>query len=114
MENNNKKGKPKAYPIEMKKQALEMFADKCAEIGNKRESAKYVAELLGIGCFDTVLVWANRANISPSKNVSNALRQQAELKNLRKENAELKRANNILKAASAFFGAELDRQQKPL
>ncbi|MTE17577.1 transposase [Streptomyces sp. TRM43335] len=35
--------------------------------------------------------------------------EREELKQLRKENAELRRANEILKAASAFFAAELDR-----
>jgi len=34
----------------------------------------------------------------------------AELKRLKRENAELRRANDILKAAASFFGAELDRQ----
>ena len=33
---------------------------------------------------------------------------QAEIKKLKRENAELRRANEILKAASAFFAAELD------
>jgi len=37
--------------------------------------------------------------------------ESAELKRLKKENAELRRANEILKAASAFFAAELDRPQ---
>ena len=36
----------------------------------------------------------------------------AELKRLKRENAELRRANDILKAAAHFFGAELDRQSK--
>lgn len=36
----------------------------------------------------------------------------AELKRLKRENAVLRRANSILKAASAFFGAELDRQSR--
>jgi transposase len=35
--------------------------------------------------------------------------ESEELKRLRRENAELRRANEILKAASAFFAAELDR-----
>jgi transposase len=35
--------------------------------------------------------------------------QSAELTRLKRENAELRRANEILKAAAAFFGAELDR-----
>ena len=38
--------------------------------------------------------------------------ERARMKQLEKENKELKRANEILKAASAFFGAELDRQSK--
>ena len=36
----------------------------------------------------------------------------AELRRLKRENAELRRANDILKAAAHFFGAELDRQSK--
>jgi transposase len=35
-----------------------------------------------------------------------------QIKALKKENAELRRANEILKAASAFFAAELDRRLK--
>ena len=38
--------------------------------------------------------------------------ESGELKRLKRENAELKRANGILKAASAFFAAELDRPQR--
>ncbi len=38
--------------------------------------------------------------------------EQAELKRLRKENFELRRANDILQAAASFFGAELDRRHK--
>src|SRR4029077_18430814 len=38
--------------------------------------------------------------------------ESVELKRLRRENAELKRANAILKAASSFFAAELDRPQR--
>jgi transposase len=38
--------------------------------------------------------------------------EQAELKRLKRENAELRRANDILKSAASFFGAELDRQSR--
>jgi transposase len=38
--------------------------------------------------------------------------EQAELTRLRKENRELQRANDILKAAAVFFGAELDRRHQ--
>ena len=40
--------------------------------------------------------------------------EHAEIKRLKRENAELRRANEILKAASAFFAAELDRPQRTL
>jgi len=36
----------------------------------------------------------------------------AEIKRLKRENAELRRANAILKAASTFFAAELDRPER--
>ena len=38
--------------------------------------------------------------------------ESAELKRLKRENAELRRANEILKAAAGFFAAELDRPQR--
>jgi transposase len=38
--------------------------------------------------------------------------ERDELKALRRENAELRRANEILKSASAFFAAEIDRPQR--
>ena len=38
--------------------------------------------------------------------------ERARIRQLERENKELRRANEILKAASAFFGAELDRQSK--
>ena len=38
--------------------------------------------------------------------------ERARIKELERENRELRRANEILKAAAAFFGAELDRKQK--
>ncbi len=38
--------------------------------------------------------------------------ERSELKELRKENRELRRANDILQAAASFFGAELDRRHQ--
>jgi transposase len=38
--------------------------------------------------------------------------EQQELAKLRKENFELRRANDILQSAATFFGAELDRRHK--
>jgi transposase len=50
-----------------------------------------------------------RAEIDSGQRQGTTSEESAELKRLRRENAELRRANEILKAASAFFAAELDR-----
>jgi transposase len=49
--------------------------------------------------------------LTPASGPGTTGEESAELKRLRRENAELRRANEILKAASAFFPAELDRPQ---
>ncbi len=71
-----------------------------------------VAGLLGVGTAETVRKWVRQAEIDGGLRPGVSTEESAELKRLRRENAELKRANGILKAASAFFAAELDRPQR--
>jgi len=97
------------YPEEIKKQALELFRESIPEYKAKKTTAQRVAELLGIGCFDTVLTWVRQAEVDSGKRSGVTSETAEELRQLRREVAELKRANAILKAASAFFAAELDR-----
>ena len=68
-----------------------------------------VARLLGIGTPETVRKWVRQAEVDGGRRPGTTTEESAELKRLRRENAELKRANAILKAASTFFAAELDR-----
>ena len=97
------------YPEEIKKQALELFRESISEYKAKRTTAKRVAELLGIRSFDTVLAWVKQADVDSGKRFGVTTETAEELRQLRREVAELKRANAILKAASVFFAAELDR-----
>jgi transposase len=53
--------------------------------------------------------WVRHDQIDAGQRPGTTTEESAELKRLRRENAELKRANEIVKAASAFFAAELDR-----
>jgi transposase len=55
--------------------------------------------------------WVRQAQVDVGARAGVTSEESAELKRLRRENAELRRANEILKAASAFFAAELDRPQ---
>jgi len=103
--------KPGKYPLEIKEQAVAMFGRTRTDFKNQVECAKHVADLLGIGSHATVLGWIRQAAIDTGQKPGTTTEELAELRRLRRENAELKRANGILKAASAFFAAELDRPQ---
>jgi transposase len=52
--------------------------------------------------------WVRQAEVDAGRRVGRSSEESEELKRLRRENAELRRANEILKAASAFFARELD------
>jgi transposase len=53
--------------------------------------------------------WVRQAEVDAGQRPGSTTEESAEIKRLKREMAELRRANEILKAASAFFAAELDR-----
>ena len=68
-----------------------------------------VGELLGVS-HHTLRAWyRDSASVRDNSDASGGETMEEELRRLRRENRELKRANGILKTASAFFAAELDR-----
>ncbi len=68
-----------------------------------------VAKLLGVGTPETVRKWCRQAEVDAGSRPGVTSEEAAELKRSKREVAELKRANAILRSASAFFAAELDR-----
>jgi transposase len=68
-----------------------------------------VAQKLGSATAETLRKWVRRAEIDDGTRPGLTSQEHAEIKRLKPENAELRRENEILKAASAFFAAELDR-----
>jgi transposase len=97
------------YPEEIRRQAVDLFSSSLPEYKTRQAAAKRVADLLGVKCFDTVLTWARQAGIDSGNRPGTSTEALEELRRLRREVAELKRANAILRAASVFFAAELDR-----
>ena len=71
-----------------------------------------VAKKLGIGAAETLRKWVRRAEVDAGQRPGTTSAEHAEIKRLKREVAELRRANEILKAAAAFFAAELDRPQR--
>jgi transposase len=70
-----------------------------------------VADQLGYGA-ESVCRWVARAEIDAGDAAGMSTADRAKVKMLEQENKELRRANEILKRASAFFAKGLDRPQK--
>ena len=99
------------YPDELRERAVRMVLDHENEYGSQWEAICSVAEKLGPKA-ETVRLWVRQAERDTGRRRGPTTDELAELKRLKRENAELRRANDILKAAAHFFGAELDRQSK--
>jgi transposase len=99
------------YPNELRERAVRMVLEHQHEHASQWEAICSVARKLG-PTPETVRKWVRRAEIDGGARPGPTSSELAEIKDLKRENAELRRANDILKAASAFFGAELDRQSK--
>ncbi|WP_328565009.1 transposase [Streptomyces coelicoflavus] len=104
--------RPSPYPAELRERAVRMVAELGSNYPTEWATMKAVAAKLGIGSAETVRTWVRKAKVDAGQRPGVTSEEAAEIKRLRAENAELRRANEILKAASAFFAAELDRTSK--
>lgn len=77
------------------------------ETGESHGVVTRVARELGVGA-ESLRQWVNRAEIDAGARPGVTSEEAAEIKRLKRENAELRRANDILKAVSVFFATELD------
>ena len=105
---------PRKFDRETQDRALRMYVDRLREFGDSKLAARrHVGGLLDINPA-TLRNWieaAKRAARPATASETTAQETATELRRLRAENAELRRANEILKTASAFFAAaELDRR----
>ncbi len=102
-------GRPSEYPAELRERAVRMVVEVRPDYPPEYAAMIAVAQMLGIGSPETIRTWVRRGQVDSGARPGVTTDAAAELKRLRRENAELRRANEILKAASAFFAAELDR-----
>jgi transposase len=105
-------GKSKAhYPPELRERAVRMVVEVRGEYQSQWAAIEAVASKLGIGSAETLRKWMRRSEIDVGQRPGMTSAEHEEVKRLKREVAELRRANEILKAASVFFAAELDRPQ---
>jgi len=107
---DNKGSSPfqRRYPPEMRERAVRMVAETIAEQGERHGAVTRVARQLGIGT-ESLRTWLRQAEVDAGQRPGLTSEERERLKTLERENRELRRANEILRTASAFFAAELDR-----
>ena len=106
-------GKPTArrYSPEEKAAAVRMVRTLRQEWGTEQGTVSRVARQLGYG-IESVRSWVRQADIDDGHAPGVSSGESQRIRDLEQENRELKRANEILKRAASFFGAELDRQHR--
>jgi transposase len=82
-----------------------------AETGQEHDAIGRVAEQLGCGV-ESLRLWVNQAGIDAGEIPGTTTEDGERIRQLEEENRDLRRANEILRRASAFFAAELVRPQK--
>jgi transposase len=100
---------PRQYSPEFRQRALRLLdtAMEASEV-SEFEAIRSVASKLGIA-EESVRRWRRKAQIDAGERPGMTSVEHVEIRRLKRENAELRRANEILKTASAFFAAEFDR-----
>jgi len=106
--------RPSTYPRELRERAVRAVTESMAngEYPSEFEAIRTIAKKLGIGSPETLRKWIRRAEVDGGTKPGKTTQELAEIRELKKEVAELRRANEILKTSSAFFAAELDRQSR--
>lgn len=96
--------RPSKYPPELRQRAVRLVMESREEHETEFAAIKSVAAKLGITSPETLRKWLRQAEIDQGVRPGVTSQESAELKRLKRENAELRRANEILKAASAYVG----------
>ncbi|MEV5308487.1 IS3 family transposase [Streptomyces diastaticus] len=95
--------RPSPYPAELRERAVRMVAEIRPNYPTEWAAMKAVAAKLGIGAAETVRTWVRKAQVDAGHRPGVPSEEVAEIKRLKAENAELRRANEILRAASGFL-----------
>jgi len=96
------------YPPELRDRAVRMAQELIDEQGGQRFGVvTRVAKELGIGP-ESLRGWLKQAEIDGGRREGTSTADRERIAQLERENRELRRANDILKAASVFFATELD------
>ena len=97
------------YPAELRERAIRLVFETAVEQGERHGAVTRVAGQLGIGS-ESLRKWVHQAEVDRGQRGGLTSEERERMKQLEREIRELRRANEILKSAAVFFGAELDRR----
>ena len=103
--------RPQKYPDELRERAVRMVLEVRRETGERHGTITRVARELGVGA-ESLRHWVSQAEIDSGRRPGTSSVDAQRIAQLERENRELRRANDILKAASVFFATELDGRPK--
>ena len=100
------------FSLEVRERAVRMVFDHGREYGSQWEAIRSIAEKIGCSP-ETLRKWVRQTEVDTGRRGGVTSEEQSRMKDLERENRELRRANEILRKASAYFAqAELDRRPK--
>ena len=105
-------GRSSRFSAEVRERAVRMVSEHASAHDSEWAAICSIAEKIGCAS-ETLRKWVRQSQRDAGKRPGLTSDEREQLKQLQRENRELKRANEILRKASAFFAqAELDRRPK--
>jgi transposase len=102
---------PRKYPAELKERATRLAIEARNDPATRAGAFKRVGDQLGVHP-EALRTWVRDAEVDEGIRPGVPSAEAARIAELERENRELRRANTILKQASAFFAAEIDRPSR--
>jgi len=103
--------RPSRYSPEVRERAIRMVAEHRQDYSSQWAAIEAIANMLGMSS-ETLRKWVRQNEIDGGGRAGLSTNERQRLRELERENRELRRANEILKAASVFFATELDGRPK--
>ena len=101
----------KRYPAELRERAVRMVLEAQEQDPTDRGVVNRIAQKLGVGP-QSLRNWVDREKVDTGRKPGTTSADAARIKDLERENKELRRTNEILKAASSFFAQEADSHRR--
>jgi|SRR3954470_22302206 transposase len=95
------------YPVELRERAIRLVREHRNEYPSEWAAIQSIAGKLGMTP-ETLRLWVRRDEVDHGRRAGVTSAERERIRDLEREVRELRRANDILKAASAFFARELD------